>query len=332
MTLRRDRRNRRVHRRLATAVAAATVPLALASCGLGEQQTTTDVEAGSIDPKALEGVSVTVGSKDFDEQLIMGQLSLLALGAAGADVVDKTDIQGSTAARQALIDGDVDIMWEYTGTGWINYLKHDKPITDAQEQYEAVRDEDLARTGLVWGEPAPMNNTYAMAVTNEFAEETGVKTLSDMAELSTSDPEQVTVCVESEFAARPDGYPGMVKLYGMKIPSSQVEKFGTGVVYTQLDEGTNCNFGEVFTTDGRIAALGLTVLEDDKGFFPLYNPSAVVHEETDKEHPEILEVLEPIVQSLTTEKMTELNSQVSNEGLKPEQVAEDFLREEGFIK
>jgi osmoprotectant transport system substrate-binding protein len=313
-------------------LAAAVLPAALASCGLDDKQSTTQVEAGSIDASALEGVSVTVGSKDFDEQLIMGQMALLALNAAGAEVTDKTDIQGSTAARQALIDGDVDVMWEYTGTGWINYLKHDKPITDPQEQYEAVRDEDLQKTGLVWGEPAPMNNTYAMAVTDEFAEETGVQTLSDMADLAASDPDQASVCVESEFAARPDGYPGMVKLYDMDIPSSQVKKFGVGVVYTQLDQGSSCNFGEVFTTDGRIAALGLTVLEDDKGFFPLYNPSAVVREETDQENPEILEVLAPVVKSLTTEKMTELNAQVSNEGLKPEQVAEDYLREEGFIK
>lgn len=324
--------NYRLGRRAIAAIGVFALPLTLAGCGLGAQEESVDVSAGSIDAEALKDVDLVVGSKDFDEQIVLGQITILALDAAGGNVSDKTNIQGSTATRQALLGGDIDVYWDYTGTGWINYLGHDKPIPDEQKQYVAVRDEDMEKNDIVWGEPAPLNNTYAMAVTKEFADETGVASLSDMAELASSKTEDATICVESEFSARPDGLAGMLKAYGMDVPSSQVEKFGTGVVYTQLDKGDSCNFGEVFTTDGRIATLGLVPLEDDKAFFPLYNAAPMVMSDVNKENPEILEVLKPIAEELTTEQMTKLNARVSADGEKPATVAEDFLKEKGFIE
>jgi osmoprotectant transport system substrate-binding protein len=315
---------------LSTVIAVATT---LAGCGLEEKDDTTDVEAGSdIDASALEGVTVKVGSKDFDEQLIIGQLTLQMLSAAGAEVVDETNIQGTNAARQALTSGAIDIYWDYTGTGWINHLGHDQTIPDTEELYQAVKKEDLEKNGLVWGRYAPMNNTYALAVTNEFAEENDVHTSSDMADYVAANPDEATVCLESEFAGRPDGWDGFQEAYGMEIPDSNVTELGTGVVYTELDKGETCNFGEVFTTDGRIAALGLTPLEDDKAFFPIYAVCPIVTEETNNEHPEILEVLAPLAEKLDTETMTELNAQKSAEGLKEEDIAHDFLQEQGFIQ
>ena len=324
--------NNRNGRRAVAALAAFALPLTLAGCGLGQKETSVDITAGSIDAEALKGVDVVVGSKDFDEQLVLGQLTILALAAAGANTTDKTNIQGSTATREALLGGDIDVYWDYTGTGWINYLLHEKPIPDAQEQYEAVRKEDLAKNDIVWGEPAPMNNTYAIAVADEFAKEKDLSTVSDMAELAKSSPDDATICVESEFSARPDGLPGLQAMYGMDIPSGNIKKFGVGVVYTELDKGESCNFGEVFTTDGRVATLGLTVLEDDKAFFPLYNAVPMVMSDTDKANPEILEVLQSLAEALTTEEITKLNARVSSEGEKPATVAEDFLREKGFIE
>jgi osmoprotectant transport system substrate-binding protein len=314
-------------------LAATALALSLTGCGLGEESSSGSgpcegVEADSVDSSALEGVEVKVGSKEFDEQLILGQLTLKMMCAAGADAVDETNTKGSTQARQKLISGGSDVYWDYNGTGWINYLGHDEPITDPQEQYEAVRAEDLEKNGLVWGPQAPFNNTYAFAVTEEFGQEEGLSTHSDMAAYIKENPD-ATVCVESEFAARPDGYPGFRKAYG--ITSGKVESLGTGVVYTQLDKG-NCDFGEIFTTDGRISALGLQVLEDDKGFFPLYNGVPIVREETDEENPEILEVLAPLAEVLTTDVMGELNTRVSADGDSPELVAEEFLQEEGFIQ
>jgi osmoprotectant transport system substrate-binding protein len=322
------------HMRVAALGAAiGLVSAAVAGCGLGEKDETTDVEAGGkVDPNALDGVTVKVGSKDFDEQLIIGQLTLQMLSAAGADVVDKTNIQGTNAARQALLTGAIDTYWDYTGTGWINHLGHDNPIPDTQKLYEAVKKEDLAKNGVVWGQYAPMNNTYAIAVTKEFSEENDLQSASDMAEFVKENPDEATVCLESEFAGRPDGWDGFQKAYGMSIPDSNVTELGTGVVYTELDKGDTCNFGEVFTTDGRIAALDLVPLEDDKSFFPIYAVCPEVMEDTNEEHPEILEVLAPLAKTLTTETMTQLNAKVSAEGLKPEDVANEYLKEKGFIE
>ncbi len=309
---------------------AVSVPLVLAGCGLSEEEdTTTDVQAGSVDPAALEGASLSVGSKDFDEQLLLGQLAIQMLSAAGATVSDDTNIQGSTAARNALIRGEIDTYYDYTGTGWIVYLKHTENIADPEELYQNVAQEDLKENGLVWGQPAPFNNTYTMAVTEEFAEENSVATLSDMATYIDENPDS-SVCVESEFAARPDGLPGMAKAYDMNIPESSIQSLGVGVIYPQIDQG-ECDFGEVFTTDGRISALGLLPLEDDKSFFPLYNGAPIVQEKN-SEGDAILEVLAPLSEALTTEVMAELNAKVSAEGLPVEDVASDYLTAEGFIE
>ena len=324
-------------KRAAGVAALGVAAIALSGCGsLSESSSSASggggpcdgVEAGSVDSKALDGVKVSVGSKEFDEQLVLGQLTIKMMCAAGADVTDETNTKGSTQTRKKLIDGVTDVVWEYTGTGWINYLGHDKPITDPQAQYDAVKKEDLAKNQLVWGPLAPFNNTYAFATTDEFAEKNGLKSHSDMAAYIKKNP-SATVCVESEFAARPDGYPGFKKTYG--ITGGKLKSLGTGVVYTQLDKG-NCDFGEIFTTDGRLAALGLSVLDDDKGYFPLYNGVAVTRADFDKEHPEMLKVLEPLSKELTTEVMTDLNKKISSDGEPADQIAEDFLKEKGFLK
>jgi osmoprotectant transport system substrate-binding protein len=312
------------------AVTGVALTLSLTGCGLGgETETTTDVGAGdNTQEGALDGVSVDVGSKDFDEQLILGQLTLLTLKAAGADVADKTNIQGSTQARTDLMKQEIDVYWDYTGTGWINFLGHDELITDAEEQYEKVKAEDLKENDLVWGERAPFNNTYSMAPTQAFAEENGIETLSDMATYI-NENDDYTVCVESEFATRPDGLPALEKTYDISIPESNIKTLGTGVIYPQIENGT-CTFGEIFTTDGRIAALGLLALEDDKTAFPIYNGVPV----TNAKNPDgekIQEVLTPLAEKLTTEVMTDLNAKVSGEGLPPDQVAEEYLKAEGFI-
>jgi osmoprotectant transport system substrate-binding protein len=123
-----------------------------------------------------------VGSKEFTEQLILGNITKLALEDAGADVDDQIGLVGSTAVRDAIVAGDVDLYWEYLGTGWVTYLENEQGIPDPQEQFEAVREADAAN-GITWLEPAPFNNTYAIATTNETAEEQGITSISDIREL-----------------------------------------------------------------------------------------------------------------------------------------------------
>ena len=130
----------------------------------------------------LSGLSVTVGSKEFTEQLILGELTMLVLEGAGADVDDQIGLVGSTTVREALTSGEIDMYWEYLGTGWVTYLGNTEGIPDVDEQYEAVRDAD-ADNGVVWLEPTPFNNTYAIAMTDESADELGITSISEIGEL-----------------------------------------------------------------------------------------------------------------------------------------------------
>lgn len=324
---------KRTWRTLVCAVAMTAAVTASASCGLESGSSLPlRVEPGSIQPVAdLEGVPITVGSKDFTEQVILGYVIGFALSAAGADVRDLTNIQSSNSTRDAQIAGQVDVTYEYTGTGWINYLGHETPIPDPQAQFEAVRDEDLERYQMVWTDPAPMNNTYALAMNRATAEATGVETLSDYAELVRTDPAAATTCVESEFNVRQDGFPGMAAHYGFDPNAVERRILQTGIIYQATADGTQCKFGEVFTTDGRIIALDLVLLEDDQSFFPKYNAAVVMREGFAEAHPAVAEVMAPISAALTDDVATELNRQVDVEGLEPAEVARQWLVDNGFV-
>lgn len=306
----------------------------VSGCGLqGAGEFIPEAEAGTIRPvRSLEGVQIAVGSKSFTEQQILGKLAAIALSVAGAEVTDLTGIAGSVTVRDALVRGEVDLYWEYTGTGWIAYLQHTKPVVGERQQWEAVKREDLAKNHIVWLPPAPLNNTYAMAVTKKTASSLGVKALSDLAKLSKDD---LTFCVASEFATRDDGLLGMLKTYGIplgqKVDRGKVRTMDEGVIYDATARG-RCNFGEVFTSDGRIKALGLEVLVDDKKYFPNYNAAVTAREELVKDHPEIEQIFAPISEKLTTEAMQELNAKVDQDGEEPALVARDWLRREGFIR
>ncbi|MER5176881.1 glycine betaine ABC transporter substrate-binding protein [Streptomyces sp. NPDC002896] len=304
----------------------------LAGCGLASgSPMTDDVEPGSIGQgKPLEGADLTVTSKEFTEQLILGAIMGIAFQAAGAHVLDRTGIQGSIGAREAVKNGDADAMYEYTGTAWITYQGNSEPIPDPQKQWEAVRDADV-KNGLTWLPPAELNNTYALAINQANLKKYGTRTLSDVAALSKKDPKAVTLCVESEFASRQDGLLGMEKAYGMDIPSSNVTTMDTGIIYTQVAKGT-CTFGEVFTTDGRIKGMNLTVMEDDKHFFPNYNAAPSINSKTLEKYPAIAQILDPITKKLNNTVAQELNSKVDVEGQDPHLVALEWMVQEGFVK
>ena len=285
--------------------------------------------SGSVD---LADADFIVGSKDFTEQQILGYITLLALEDAGATVEDQIGLAGTSGTRQALESGDIDMYWEYTGTIWITHLGHTKPIQDSKKQYEAAAKEDLEKNGLKLLEPAPFNNTYALAIREEEQKKLGVEKLSDLGKLIKDKPDEATLCTESEFRSRDDGLPGMEKTYGYEFPKDNISLFDTGVVYDRADKGEPCNFGSVFTTDGRIAGLGLYPLEDDKTFFPIYNPALEVKKSTYKQYGEQLDkIFTPIAKALDTNTMQKLNAQVDVEGIPYEDVAQQWLEKEGFV-
>ncbi|MEU9122703.1 glycine betaine ABC transporter substrate-binding protein [Streptomyces sp. NPDC048506] len=323
----------RVGVRRRSAVLVAVLVLALGGCGLvSGSPMTDDVKPGTVGRGLpLKGAQLTVTSKEFTENIILGQIMGLVFKAAGATVVDKTNIQGTIGAREAVRTGAADGMYEYTGTGWITHLGHEKPIADEHKQWEAVRDEDRAN-GLVWLPQSALNNTYALALNAANEKKYPVRSLSGLAALLKKDPGAVTLCLENEFVTRNDGLPGMAKAYGMDIPAGNIRKMSAGVIYTQAARGDACTFGEVYTTDGRIKAMGLTVLADDRHFFPNYNAAPEMNAAAMRKHPQIAALLAPVTKALDNTVAQELNRKVDVDGEDPHEVAKQWLLREGFIK
>ncbi|MCV7375762.1 glycine betaine ABC transporter substrate-binding protein [Mycolicibacterium arabiense] len=302
---------------------------ALAGCGLRSASgAVLEARPGAIQHyDSLDGAKITVIAKDFTEQLILGNMVSIVLAAAGADVTNLTNTPGSFGVRQAMLDGNADVSPEYTGTGWINYLGNEQPVKGAQAQWQAVNEADRAND-LTWLPPAPMNNTYAFAIRESEAERLGVTKLSDLERLP---KQELTFCVESEFASRNDGFVPMLATYGLtREDLGRVTNLDTGVIYTATANG-DCNFGEVFTTDGRIPALNLRVLEDDRQFFPLYNLTEVIRTEVLEAHPELAEIFGQLNPRMTNEVMLTLNAKVDNDGEDPALVARDWLIEQGLL-
>jgi osmoprotectant transport system substrate-binding protein len=312
--------------------ALAAVLVMVSACGLTSGSPMTDnVEPGSIGQgEPLKGATLTVASKEFTEQLILGAIMGIAFQGAGAKVIDRTGIQGSIGAREAIKNGDADAMYEYTGTAWITYLGNSKPVTDPLKQWQAVRDADL-KNGLTWLPPSALNNTYALAMNQANFKKYGTKTLSEVAALAKKDPGAVTVCVESEFANRADGLPGMEKAYGMSLPAKNITQMDTGIIYTQVKKGS-CTYGEVFTTDGRIKSMNLAVMADDKKFFPNYNAAPEINTKALKKWPAIAKVLDPVTAKLNNTVAQTLNAKVDVDGEDPHQVALDWMKAEGLVK
>lgn len=283
----------------------------------------------AIKPDDFKGARFTVGSKEFSEQLVLGQITVEALKAGGAFVRDKTGIEGSEATRKALTSGDIDMYWEYTGTAQLVHLDQE-PIANPGAQYAAVSSADKAN-GITWLDPAPANNSFAIAARREVRRPLDVKTISELKRLVKRRPQDAKLCLAEEFARRADGLPGLQKTYGFDYPSNLlVEVDNEGEIYGEIDRGTKCTFGEVFLTDGRITANELYVLWDDKNFFTSYNPALTVRSEVLQKNPKLKAFFNEMAGKLTSDTLRSLNAQVDVERRAPDEVARSFLEANGF--
>jgi osmoprotectant transport system substrate-binding protein len=288
-------------------------------------------QGGSIGQgPSLQGQTYNVGGKQFDEQKVLCQLTIAALQAAKATANDTCGIVGSVPVRAALTSGAIDLYWEYTGTAWTTHLKQSNPVPGSSQQYQAVKQADAANN-IVWLDPTPFENTYALGAKKETADRLGVKTLSDLAKMANSGSPDVTLCLAQEFVGRNDGLPGLEKAYGFQVPTNKIKTLDEGPIYQAVANGNPCTFGEVFTTDGRILALGLTALTDDKSYFPKFNAAVSLRKEAFDRNPNIATVLNTIAAKLTNDVMINLNKQVSQDGKDARDVARTWLQQQGFI-
>ena len=277
----------------------------------------------------LEGVSVAVGSKDFTENILLGEMMVQALEANGAEVDNQVNIGGTEVSRKALESGDIDVYPEYNGTGWTVHLGQENPSQDPEELFNVTSEMDLKENDIKWVGRSPFNDTYGFAANGDLAEAEGPFDFQGMADYLKANPD-TTVCMETEFPDRPDGLVLFEKATGYEVPRSQIKILDTGLIYTETDKGA-CDFGEVFTTDGRINALNMELVEDP-GVMILYNVSFTFRNEVYKEHAEVYDQLaDDILADLDEEKMAELNAQVDVEGQPAEQVAESYLEDIGLL-
>lgn len=268
--------------------------------------------------------TITVASKDFTEQFILGEMYALLLEDAGFTVNRKLNLGGTPVAQQALLDGEIDLYPEYTGTGLLTVLKLGV-MSDPQAVYDTVKSAYGSQFSLAWLDPAPMNNTQALAMTKSRAAELGITTFSDMA----ANAEQLVLIGPPEFAEREDGIPGLKRVYG-DFAFANFLTVDPGLRYQALLNG-EADVVVAFGTDGELAAYDLLSLVDDKGLYPPYQVAPVVRQAVLDANPEIAEALNQVAPLLTDATMQRLNNEVSGNGREPDEVAREFLVQQGLI-
>ncbi|QBP41845.1 ABC transporter substrate-binding protein [Paenisporosarcina antarctica] len=294
--------------------------LTLAACG------ETDNADNSDDQSKESKGKVTIGGKDFTEQLLLSKITSIYLKENDYEVEEASNM-GSTVVRSALENGQVDLYWEYTGTALVVYQKHDVE-SDPDVTYQIVKDTD-EKNGLIWLDKAEVNNTYALLMRKDLADELKIKTLSDLANHVNKIDDSLKFASNAEFYAREDGIKGLEKLYGFEFPSKNVTRMDSGLLYNALNEG-QVDVSVGFATDGRIKGFDLIALEDDQMFFPAYNAAPVIRDEVLTD--ELAELLNKLSAKLNTEVMMSLNYSVDVEHDEISEVAREWLVQEGLVE
>ncbi|WP_138440748.1 glycine betaine ABC transporter substrate-binding protein [Marinobacter alexandrii] len=270
--------------------------------------------------------TIVVGGKNFTEQQLLTSMTAQYLRGKGYDVDNRAGM-GSAVVRSAQENGQVDVYWEYTGTGLIVYNKVKEKL-GRQEGYEKVRELDMEK-GLVWLNPSDANNTYALAMQASEAKAMGIETLSDMA-AAVNGGKELVLASNAEWYAREDGFRPFAKAYGFKLPRNQIKRMDSGLTYTALKEG-EVDLALVFATDGRIPAFDFVLLKDDRNFFPDYAITPVIRQDTLDNNPGLDEQLNVLSGLLDNEVMSRLNAQIDVEKEDIEKVARRFLEQNDLI-
>jgi osmoprotectant transport system substrate-binding protein len=275
--------------------------------------------------QAAEKPVIRIGARVFTEQTLLAEITSQYLRTKGYEV-QVTGGLGSNLARSAHESGQLDMLWEYTGVSLVAY-NHVTEKLDSEQSYARVKELD-AKKGLVWLTPSKFSNTYALALPKNVADQ--YPQINTISELNTVLREEAKtnnlVALDTEFANRSDGLDGMVQLYDMNLTRKNIRQMDAGLVYTALRNG-QVFAGLVYTTDGRLNAFKLKLLEDDKHYFPDYTAAPVVRQAYLDAHPQLAEQLKPLAELFDDNTMRELNARVDVDHQSPSTVAADFLRQ-----
>jgi osmoprotectant transport system permease protein len=271
-----------------------------------------------------KAAKIAVGSKDFTEQVILGEILAQAIEAkTGAEVVRRFDL-GGNLAHDALVAGEIDLYVEYTGTALLAILR-EKPLADPQEVYRRVKEEYARKFELEWSEPLGFGNTFAILVRREDAQRLGLKTVTDAAKVS----RRWRAGFGQDFMSRADGYPGFAGVYGLHF--EETREMDLSLTYRALAE-KQVDLIAGNSTDGLISRYGLFQLEDDRHYFPPYDAVPVARKATLERHPEIRRVLKELGGILSVDEMRKLNYAADGEKRPPAEVAREFLKQKGVIR
>ena len=269
--------------------------------------------------------TITIGSKDFGENIVLGEIVAQMIEHDTDLKVDrKLNMGGTFVCFEAIKNGEIDIYPEYTGTGITAHLKMDV-ITDPDECYAVVSDEFSKQFNIKWMQPFGFNNTYALAVTNDVYEQYKVETYTDLVAVS----DQLVFGAEHEFFDRQDGFDGLVDTYGFTFKGDP-KKMNVSLKYQAIGNG-DIDVTDAFSTDGPIKQYNLKVLKDDMNFFPPYYAAPIVRQEVLDAHPELVDVLNKLSGLIDEEAMTEMNYRIDVDGDDVAVVAKDFLTARGLL-
>lgn len=269
--------------------------------------------------------SIRIGSKEFTEQYILGNLYEILLDELGFNA-DYRPLGGSSENHQALVNGEIDVYPEYTGTALLVHLGQEfDPSMAADDVYTTVKDAYAEQFNLVFLDPTNFNNTYVFVMPKPLASELDIQTMSDLS----AKAGDLTFGTNQEFTERDDGLPGLKNAYG-GFEFKDVFALEIGLRYSGLAEG-EIDVGTGFGTDGQIIALDLLALDDDKNFWPPYPAAPVIRQEILDAHPEVADALNQISTLLDADTMQSLNWEVDGNDREPDEVAREFLEQNGLI-
>jgi len=283
---------------------------------------------------AAEG-KVVVASKIDTEGSLLGNMIVALLEAHGLAVENKLQLGPTNIVRAAILARQIDIYPEYTGNGALFFhLEQDPVWKDRAKGAAKVAALDREQDHVVWLAAAPANNTWTIALRQDLAERHNLKTMGDFAKYLGSGG-VIKLAASAEFVESPAALPAFETTYGFRLKDAQLLTLSGGNTSATLRaaaEGTSgVNAAMAYGTDGALAALGLTALEDDKGAQVVYAPAPVAREAVLQQHPEIAKLLDPVFATLTLETLQQLNAKIAVEGEDAARVAADYLREKKFL-
>ena len=278
---------------------------------------------------------VRVASKIDTEGSLLGQLIIRTLEANGIKTENKLQLGNTKIVRTALLAGEIDIYPEYTGNGAFFLTDEKSPAwKSAQAGYNRVKLLDFERNRLIWLQPAPANNTWAIAVRQDLAASQKLTTLADLGKYVAGGG-KLKLAASAEFVERPDALPAFQAAYGFKLRQDQLLTLAGGdtavTIKAAAEQTSGVNAAMAYGTDGPVAALGLLILDDPLGVQPVYAPAPVVRVEVLDRQPKIASVLGPVFKALDGPTLQRLNAQIALEGQDARKVAEAFLKSKGLL-